>query len=159
MGDEGNLVATRFARGCRCFAVWIDDALGGYGWLSTGPEWMGEIQLEITPKLGEGYLWNCVTLLEHRRKGIFRSLLVGIAATARNEGFKRLWVGSVAIPAEKAVGPSGFNPALYFNAFEFAGLHLLQVAASPDQALVADACAALSIRPGLHLRRSRHRRH
>lgn len=159
MAPDGDLVATRFARGCRCFVVRIDGALGGYGWLSAGREWMGEIQLEITPKQSEGYVWNCVTLLEHRRKGIFRSLLTGISAIGHKEGFTRLWVGSIAIPAEKAVGPSGFDPALHFNAFNFAGMHLLQVAPSSDQALAADASAALSIRPGLHLRRSRPRRH
>lgn len=159
MGTEGDLVTTRFARGCRCFAIWVEGALGGYGWLSTGPEWMGEIQLEIHPKNAEAYIWNCVTLLEHRRKGIFRSLLVGIAAIARSEGLKRIWVGSVAIPAEKAVAPSGFRPALYFNALELAGLHLLRVAPSPDGPLAADAYAVLSIGPGVHLRRSHQRRH
>lgn len=159
MGREGDLVAKRFARGCRCFAVWIDGSLGGYGWLSTGPEWVGELQLEIKPRPGEGYIWNCVTLAGHRRKGVFRSLLTGISELARQEGLKRLWVGSLAIPAEKAVGPSGFRPALRFTSVNFGGLHLLRVAESADQGLARDAAAVLGIRPGVLLRRSRARRH
>jgi len=95
MGNEADLVAPRFARGCRCFAVIVDDGVAGYGWLSTGPEWIGELQLEIHPRSGEGYLWNCATILEHRRTGIFRSLLVGIAEIARRDGLQRLWIGSL----------------------------------------------------------------
>src|SRR5438309_6401657 len=112
MGEEGDLAAIRFARGCRCYVVWIEGAVAGYGWLSTGPEWIGELQLEIKPREREGYIWNCVTLAEHRRRGVFRSLVAGISEHARNGGLKRLWIGSVAIPAERAVELSGFRPAL-----------------------------------------------
>ena len=69
MGPEGDLVAARLARGCRCFAVWMDGQVAGYGWLSTGPEWIGELGLEIRPPVGEAYIWNCVTLPAHRLRG------------------------------------------------------------------------------------------
>ena len=159
MDTDGDLVAARFARGSRCFAVWIDGGLGGYGWLSTGPEWIGELQLEIRPHAGEAYIWNCATVDEHRRKGIFRSLLVGISEVARKEGLMRLWIGSMAIPAEKAVGPSGFKPALYFTWLTFGGMHLLRVSPAADTGLAADATSRLGANAGLHLRLSRPRRH
>jgi GNAT superfamily N-acetyltransferase len=159
MGTDGDLVAARFARGSRCFAVWIDGGVGGYGWLSTTPEWIGELQLEIRPRPSEGYIWNCATVDEHRRKGIFRSLLVGISESARKQGLKRLWIGSMAIPAEKAVGPSGFKPALYFTALTFGGMHLLRVSAAADTELAGDAISRLGAKAGLHLRLSRPRRH
>jgi GNAT superfamily N-acetyltransferase len=166
MGADGDLVAKRLARGSRCFVVWIGGAVGGYGWLSVSPEWMGEVQLRITPRAGEGYVWNCVTVPEHRRKGIFRSVLTGISNVAHAEGLKRLWIGSVAIPAEKAVGPSGFKPALHFTSVNTAALHWLAVRPSPDgdPALIADARSVLGVggrplRPGVSLRRSRPMRH
>lgn len=159
MGVEADLVAERYARGCRCFAVLIDDAVAGYGWLSVGPEWIGELQLEITPGPLEGYIWNCFTLSQHRRRGIFRSLLVGMSEAAKKEGFNRLWVGTVAIPAEKAVAPSGFKHALHFVKAGFAGLQVMRVAPSSDPALAQAACGVLSVGPGLHVRRSRKRRH
>src|SRR3989449_8626818 len=127
MGNEADLVAPRFARGCRCFAVIVDGGVAGYGWLSIGPEWIGELQLEITPRSGEGYVWNCATIPEHRGKGIFRALLVGISEIARQEGVKRLWIGSVAIPGERAVGQSGFRPAFHFRTIKFSGLQLMTV--------------------------------
>jgi len=159
MGPDGDLVASRFARGCRCFAAWINGGLGGYGWLSTGPEWIGELQLEIRPRPGEGYIWNCATVDEHRRKGIFRSLLVGISEIARQEGLHRLWIGSMAIPAEKAVGPSGFQPALRFTSISIAGLQVLRVTHATDAQVATDASAVLAIRPRLYLRRKTPRRH
>jgi GNAT superfamily N-acetyltransferase len=147
MGGEGDLVAPRLARGSRCFVVSVDGAIAGYGWLSTASEWIGELQLEISPRPGEGYIWNCVTLKEHRRKGVFRSLLLGIYQTARAEGLRRLWIGTVAIPAERALEPSGFRPALHFGVLRLAGLHSMQVTAG-EPLLVDDASAVLGVRPG-----------
>jgi GNAT superfamily N-acetyltransferase len=159
MGEEASLVRPRFARGCRCFAVMTDGSVAGYGWLSTGPEWIGELQLEISPALGEAYVWNCVTLAEHRRKGIFRSLLGGVVETARGEGMKRLWIGSVAIPAEKAVAASGFRPAMRFTTFGAAGMHFVRVRATKENALGAEAERVLRVKPGLYVRRFQRRRH
>jgi hypothetical protein len=161
MGPERELIALRLARGCRCFAAWLEDSLIGYGWLSAKPEWVGEVQLEIKPRDGEGYVWNCVTVPEQRRKGTFRSILTGITTVARQEGMTRLWLGTIAIPAEKAVGPSGFRPALYFDTVTLAGLHWMRVTAAPNASpsLISDACEVLSTRPGWHVRRSRQRRH
>jgi len=161
MGEHGDLVGKRLARGCRCFGAWLGPELAGYGWLSTGPEWIGELQLEIAPGPGDGYIWNCATVPSHRRRGVFRSMLAGITAQTREDGLRRLWIGSVAIPAEKAVGPSGFKPALVFDSAALAGLRGMRIAPAPgaDPALVADALQALSVRPGFRLRRSRPRRH
>ena len=122
MGEEGELVRSRFARGCRCFAVILDGAIAGYGWLSTGPEWIGELQREIRPGKSEAYIWNCVTHPEHRRKGVFKSIVGGISEAARQRGVRRVWIGSVDIPAEKALGPMGFAPAARFRVVRLAGL-------------------------------------
>jgi GNAT superfamily N-acetyltransferase len=159
MGAEGDLAATRLARGSRCFAVWLDESLGGYGWLSTGPEWIGELQLEIKPRDREGYVWNCVTLREHRRRGVFRSLVTGISLVARGLGAKRMWIGSVAIPAERALAPIGFEPALRFHSATFAGLHMMRVTPAANSGLATDASSVLRVRPGFVIRGSHPRRH
>jgi len=159
MGPEGDLVAARLARGCRCFAVWMDGQVAGYGWLSTGPEWIGELQLEITPGSAEGYIWNCVTVPEHRLKGVFRSLVLGMASAARRSGLRRAWIGTVAVPAEKALEPAGFRPALHFDINSVAGLHLMRVRRSTNPDLATDASSALGVRAGLVIRRSHPRRH
>lgn len=159
MGPDGDLVAKRLDRGCRCFAVWIDDSLAGYGWLSTGPEWIGEIQLEIKPRALEGYIWNCVTIPRHRRKGVFRSLVAGISSAAMRSGLRRVWIGSVAIPAENALAPMGFKPALRFKTMDLLGMHYMTVRLAPHPRLVRDAYSVLSLSARTYVWRSRQRRH
>lgn len=159
MGPDGDLVEPRLARGCLCFAVWIDGAVAGFGWLSTGPEWIGELQLEIKPRQREGYIWNCVTLPEHRQKGVFRSLVAGIYLAGHRLGSNRLWIGSVAVPAEKALAPIGFKPALRFDSMTVVGLHLMRVWRSADRALATDASSILGVHPGVVIRADRPRRH
>ena len=161
MADEGDLVDMRLARGCRCFGVWMEGELAGYGWLSTRPEWIGEIEVEIAPGAGEGYIWNCVTLPPQRRRGVLRALLAGIRTRAHDEGLKRLWIGSVAIPAEKAFGPSGFTPTLTFASEVIAGYRWLQVRpfAGADPALVEAAHRVVGAPVGRFLRLSHPRRH
>jgi GNAT superfamily N-acetyltransferase len=161
MGAEGDLVEVRMARGCRCFGAWLDDDLAGYGWLSTGPEWIGEVELEIRPEGGEGYIWNCFTLPDHRRQGVLRALLAGIRTSAQADGLRRLWIGSVAIPAEKAFGQSGFTPALVFASEVITGYRWLQVrsATAADPALVQAAHHVVGVPAGRSLRVSHPRRH
>ena len=166
MGDEGDLVVPRLARGCRCFAAWQVETLIGYGWLSRTAEWIGELEVEITPAPGEAYVWNCVTLPAHRRKGVFRALLRQVGAIGRKEWLNRLWIGSVEDPAEKAVVDAGFVPILNFDVTSSGGMRNLEVTAvataAPD--LVLAARTALSrdgaVLPfGVTIDRSQTRRH
>jgi GNAT superfamily N-acetyltransferase len=145
MGAEAPLVGLRLARGCRCFAARKGGATAGYGWLSSGPEWIGELGLEIRPPAGEAYVWNCVTLPQHRRQGIFRSLLIHVAARARAEGISRLWIGSVDPVGEPALLQAGFVPVLSLRVLTLGGWRWLGVRAAPASApeLVSAAHAAL----------------
>ena len=158
MGAEGELVGPRFARGCRCFAVMAGGEIAGYGWLSTGPEWIGELQLEIRPRKGEAYIWNCVTLDAHRRRGVFRSLVAGIAEAARRSGVERVWIGTVAIPAETALAPLGFRPAARFRTFTFLGM-FARTGAPVNSDLGRDVRRVVSVPAGVSIGRVTPLRH
>ena len=132
MGPEADVVRPRFARGCRCFGVMIDGAIAGYGWLSNGPEWISELQVEIRPRKGEGYIWNCVTLPQHRQQGVFKALIGGISAAARGLGFTRLWIGTVAIPGEGAIPQLGFRPLARFRTVRLLGMFFTSSSMSPE---------------------------
>ena len=166
MGDEGDLAATRLGKGSRCFAAWFGKEVAGYAWLSGDTEWIGEIEMEITPGPGEAYIWNCFTLESHRRKGVFRALLAAILDQGQVEGKSRLWIGSLPIPAEKAIPSSGFVPALRLNGTVKSGMIWVTVRAADDadSTLVESARGVMAIagqplRLGHSLRRSRPRRH
>jgi hypothetical protein len=155
MGAEGDLVPERLARGCRCFAVVLEDLftgappssprtagggrLAGYGWLTAGPEWIGELGLGIDPAAGSAYVWNCVTLPGDRRRGLFRALLQGVVGTARSEGLQRLWIGSIDRLGESAVAAAGFTPVLDINLWELGPLRWLAISphAGADAGVVA----------------------
>ena len=144
MADEGELAGLRFARGCRCFAAWEDGRVAAYGWLSTGPEWIGELAVEISPLPGEAYVWNCFTLPEHRLRGRFRDLLAGIVAQASAEGLRRLWIGSLG-GATPAVVAAGFRPALEIRLDRDGDLRRLHLSPAPgaDPGLAGAARAVL----------------
>ena len=151
----------RFERGCRAFAVQEQGRLVAYGWLSTQAEWVGEVSAQISPGTHEAYVWNCVTLPDHRRRGHYRALLEGIIATARREGLVRLWIGSVDDPAEKANTDVGFVPVLIVSMRRFGGLSWLRIV--PDRAarkdLVRDAYRRMNHRWWSAVRRTRRRVH
>jgi GNAT superfamily N-acetyltransferase len=161
MGDEGDRVAPRFARGCQAFTVLEGGHVVSYGWLSTGPEWVGEVADEISPAPGEAYVWNCVTLPDHRRRGHYRALLGGIVARARGDGLARLWIGSVEDPAEKANADHGFVTVLNVEVRRFAGLRLIRGRPEPgvDPELIDAARKRLGIRTWTRLGLVRHRWH
>jgi GNAT superfamily N-acetyltransferase len=133
----------------------------GYGWLSAKSEWIGEVELEIAPAAAEAYIWNCVTLAPHRRKGVFRSLVTSLVAQQREEGMTRLWIASVADLAGNAIEQAGFVPIIRLDSISRFGLRWLRVVPvkGVDPALLAVAREALAIKPGLSARRSRRRRH
>lgn len=166
MGPEGDLVGMRLARGCRCFAARLGSEVVAYGWLSTASEWIGEVELEISPGRGEAYIWNCATAPDYRRKGYFRAVVKEIVNQARNEDKTRLWVGSLDIPAAKAVAQAGFEPALQFTSVWMYGVRWLRakVAAGVDPRLELAAREVLSIggrplRLGSSMKRAERRRH
>lgn len=160
MAPEGDLVALRLARGCRSFQVVVEDQVAAYGWLSTGPEWIGELGLEIRPGRHEAYVWNCVTLPERRRRGLFRALLLSSVERARREGMLRLRIGSVEESLGSALAMAGFAPVLVVRSRERFGVRWTAVSpvANADQALVLAAREAIGVGRN-DLRRSSNRRH
>jgi len=162
MGVEGDLVQLRFARGCRCFAAWRGPEVIAYGWLSEGPEWIGELELEIRPGPGEAYLWNCVTLPAQRRAGLFRALLVHVARGCSREGLSRLWLGGLGDePASKALPEAGFAPVLDFELERLPEVRRLTINPSEgaDPALISAGLSDLGLSLGTFIRPPRSRRH
>ena len=147
MAREADRVAMRLARGCRAFARLARGEVVSYGWMSARREWIGELGLEITPAGREAYVWNCFTLERHRRRGHYRAVLQGIVAVARSEGLRRLWIGSVDIPAEKADADAGFVRVLRFDVSPAGEQRTLAVSAAPgaDPALADEARRRLGL--------------
>jgi len=161
MEAESGLVPGRLARGSRCFGAWVGHELVGYGWLSTKSEWIGEVELEIRLPAGEAYVWNCVTIARHRRKGVFRSVVTAIVGQAHKEGLARLWIASLEGVGGKTMQQAGFQPVLRFNSAKRLGLYWLMVSPADgvDPDLLASARESVSVKGAVSVRRSVTRRH
>ena len=129
MGHDADLVNPRYQRGARCFAAWSGDRIVSYGWVSQGAEWIGELEHAIVPEAQEAYVWNCVTLVEHRRRRLFTALLCEVTRALAVEGVNRLWIGTVAgyEAGEAGVRGAGFTPALSVSYLRFGGWRSLRV--------------------------------
>jgi len=161
MEAESGLVPGRLARGSRCFGAWVGHELVGYGWLSTKSEWIGEVELEIGLPAGEAYVWNCVTLARHRRKGVFRSVVTAIVGQAYKDGLARLWIASLEGVGGKTMQQAGFQPVLRFNSTKRLGFYWLMVSPADgvDPHLLASAREAVAIKGAVSVRRSVTRKH
>jgi hypothetical protein len=133
----------------------------GYGWLSTKSEWIGELEMEIGLPSGEAYIWNCVTLARHRRKGVFRSVVNSIVTESKKEGLTRLWIASIVGIGGKTIQQAGFEPVLRFDAGKMLGMHWLRVRPAPgvNPGLLGSARKAVGVKGPLALRRSVARKH
>jgi GNAT superfamily N-acetyltransferase len=139
----------------------VGHELVGYGWLSAKSEWIGEVELEISPAAGEAYIWNCVTLAPHRRKGVFRSLVTSLVAQGRAEGLGRLWIATIVDVGANTIKQAGFAPVFRFDSRSRFGLRWLRVVpmTGVDPALAAAAREVMAVEPGSSLRRSKRRTH
>ena len=66
-------ILNRFGIGRRCFAGWVDGSITTYGWITEGPEWVGEFERELNIVEHEAYIRNCATLPQHRKRRLFKT--------------------------------------------------------------------------------------
>jgi hypothetical protein len=129
MGPDGGLAAGRFARGVRCFVVRAEGGIAAYAWVSRREEWIGEVAAPIRVPAGDAYVWNCVTLEPHRRRGLFGLLLAGVSAALHEAGAGRLWIATV--DGEPAGGrgarSAGFAPVASLTVLRAGGLRAMRV--------------------------------
>lgn len=89
-----DLIIERFERGGRCLALWSEERMASYCWVAQGVEWIGEMEIHFRMQPGERYIWDCFTLPEYRRKGLYSALLSQMVKALAGEGVSRIWIGS-----------------------------------------------------------------
>jgi ribosomal protein S18 acetylase RimI-like enzyme len=120
-GDDQGITAERVRRDLgrqrRCFVARREGQIASYCWISLGQEYVGEMErvLELLP--GEAYIWNCATLPDYRRNGIYTALLGHIMTRLSEDGLQRVWIGADLEnePSHRAFASAGFRPAAFFT--------------------------------------------
>ena len=124
MGISLGAVVDRLAVGSRCFVARVAEEIAAYGWVSKVVESIGELERPFHMGKGEAYIWDCATLQEYRRQGLYTSLLYTMATTLRGEGTHRLWIGASRgnRPSLQGIASAGFKPVIkmtYVRLFNF----------------------------------------
>ena len=113
---EAAPVLERFDGGARCYAGFVRDALANYGWVSFGEEWISELATHIRLGPDEAYIWDCATLPAFRGQGLYPALLGHISRELRDEGLRRVWIGTDygSLDSQKGIVRAGFQPIADF---------------------------------------------
>jgi GNAT superfamily N-acetyltransferase len=80
----------RFARGDRCFGIWLDGRLVSTRWLATGTARLGYLGREVPLAPGDVYIYETYTEPGHRGRGISGIAGAIVPATLAAEGARRM---------------------------------------------------------------------
>lgn len=85
-------IERRFANGHRAYVAWRKEQPAAWGWVATRGATIGELSATFAMADDERYLWNFVTLPEHRGLGIYPRLLQAIVES-ESRSAERFWIG------------------------------------------------------------------
>ena len=110
-GEDPATVQRRLDTGRRCFAARRQDQLAAYGWVSFAEEHVGELGLHLRLLPHEAYIWDCATLPDYRRQGLYANLLGYIVRTLWSEGVGAFWIGADTAnqPSQAGIARAGFT--------------------------------------------------
>jgi ribosomal protein S18 acetylase RimI-like enzyme len=108
------LVLQRFQSGRRCFGLQAAGQIAAYGWVTRGPECVGELEREFHLNDDEAYIWDCSTLPAWRRQGCYSALLSHLIHQLHGEGLQRIWIGASRQnqPSVRGFASAGFQPVV-----------------------------------------------
>lgn len=81
----------RFDAGHRAYVATLNGRSAAWGWVATRAAEIGEVRSTLRLPAGERYLWNFVTLPDHRGLGIYPRLLREIVLQESREA-ERFWI-------------------------------------------------------------------
>jgi ribosomal protein S18 acetylase RimI-like enzyme len=136
-------VLQRFQTGRRCFSLLAAGQIAAYGWVTRGPECVGELEREFHLNDSEAYIWDCSTLPAWRRQGYYSALLSHLIHQLHGEGLLRIWIGASRQnqPSVRGFASAGFQPVVDITYCRFYRLTLMWYyrARSAQSSLVAAA--------------------
>ena len=68
-------ISARFAAGHRAYVAWLANEPAAWGWVATKTAEIGELATQFRIPPGQRYLWNFVTHVAHRGKGVYPWLI------------------------------------------------------------------------------------
>lgn len=109
-----DLIEQRLQNKRRCFSLKIDDQIVCYGWVTHGPENVGELERRFYLLDEEAYIWHCGTVPVWREQRCYSALLSHLICQLHDEGVPRIWIGASRLnqPSIQGFVNAGFQPVL-----------------------------------------------
>ena len=135
-------VHRRLATGRRCFVLRSANAIVCYGWVTQGPEDVGELERRFHFLPDEAYIWDCGTVAQLRGRRCYSALLSAIVRQLSGEGVTRVWIGASRLnrPSVRGMATAGFHPVVDATYRRVLSLASLWIRRDPS----ADAVLALA---------------
>jgi ribosomal protein S18 acetylase RimI-like enzyme len=111
---DTDLIKERLQSGRRCFILQAGTQIVTYGWVSLGPESVGELERLFHLHDDEAYIWHCGTIEAWRGQRCYSALLSHILHTLIAEGATCIWIGATRQnrPSVKGFVNAGFQPVV-----------------------------------------------
>jgi ribosomal protein S18 acetylase RimI-like enzyme len=127
----------------RCFSMRTAGQIAAYGWVTRGPECVGELEREFHLRDDEAYIWDCGTVPAWRGQHCYSALLSQLIRELFREDVRRIWIGASRDnqPSTRAFVNAGFNHVIDLTYRRAGRLTLIWFyhAAAPRRPLVAAA--------------------
>jgi len=78
----------------RCFRLCVAGQIAAYGWVTRGPECVGELERTFHLDDDEAYIWDCATLPAWRGQRCYSALLSQMLHELAQEGTRQVWIGA-----------------------------------------------------------------
>ncbi|MDQ4078122.1 MAG: GNAT family N-acetyltransferase [Chloroflexota bacterium] len=119
----------------RCFILQVDDQIATYGWVTHGPEHVGELERRFYIPDDEAYIWDCVTLPAWRGQRFYSALLSHILHQLHHEGTPRIWIGASRLnqPSVQGMANAGFQHVVDVTYLRLYRLSVLWFHRSPSR--------------------------
>lgn len=102
----------------RCHVALVANRMAGFGWVTTSPCHVSEIDFTLPLGTGRFYIYDCFVCPEFRGMGVYQTLLSKIVAVYgsqdRSDCFDTAWIGVEPdnVPSIKAIRRVGFQAAV-----------------------------------------------
>ncbi|MBK9713568.1 MAG: GNAT family N-acetyltransferase [Kouleothrix sp.] len=126
-------IRQRLRGGRRCFSLRIAGEIAAYGWITRGPELVGELEREFHLHDDEAYIWDCGTVPAWRGRRCYSALLSQLVRQLRSEGAPRIWIGASRLNRASICGiiNAGFDPVIDLTYCRLARLTLMRISQAP----------------------------
>jgi ribosomal protein S18 acetylase RimI-like enzyme len=127
-------IQQRFQGNRRCFSLRVAGQIATYGWVTYGPECVGELEREFHLHDDEAYIWDCHTAPAWRGQRLYSALLSQMLYRLHQEGVPRIWIGASRHnqPSVRGIANAGFKRVVDLSYRRFFCLTVLWFREAPD---------------------------